>query len=120
MIDALLFAAGLAFFMAIEAWQGNHPKAPLPLWLAPFMLAALFALLFGGTLTLSPLIAHVVGQIATLAGAGSDQIVSVISAVTGVWIASIILQLARNAVRIAQRRDAQDLRWIDNPFRREE
>ena len=116
MIDWLLFAGGLAFFMLAEAWKGFRPRSGMPLAIAPLFFAAVLALLIGGTLTVSPFIVHAVEQIMPPSGADSDIVVAVISAVIGLWLVSIIVQLARNLVRRAQGRDAQELRWIDNPF----
>src|SRR5690348_16416018 len=115
MIAWLLFAGGLAVLMLAEAWKGFRPQSALPLASAPLLLAAIFAVLVGGTLTLAPVIAHVVGQLAALSGPESDIVVATISAVIGLWLVSLIVQLARNVVRVAQGRDTQELRWIDNP-----
>ena len=116
MIDLLLFVSGLAFFVVVEAWAGARPGFTMPLWLAPFVVAALLALLIGGTLSIAPFIVHVLVQLAPSSGRSAEEIIAAISTVLGLWLVSLFLQIAQNAVRLAQGREAQPMRWIDNPF----
>ncbi len=109
--------AALAFFVWLELRAGMKPRKPTPLWLGLLTVPASVAVYVGGGFLIAPYIGLAIALMINDSSHQTLQLIAVLSFIGGIWISATVLQFAQNAVRLAQGRRWQPIRWIDNPFK---